>query len=133
PGRRRVERVDVRLLEHPGVLVERARILLEILPLVELQGVDEDRDDDAFAPSPRLGDERDVSGVQSAHRRHEGDPLTARARRVGPALHGLRFQEPVHHFTPPAATAIGTWKACASVGKTPARTSRTYASAASTT
>jgi hypothetical protein len=81
---RRPHHVHLGLLQQLAVGVEGARILVEVLVGPELQRVDEDADDHAFAQLARLVDQADVAGVQIAHGRHERDGLA----RAAPGLQG---------------------------------------------
>src|SRR5262249_6334756 len=128
-GRRREHHVDAPGRATPGVLLERARVALEVVAPVELDRVHEDRDHDALRPPPRLGDQRQVAVVERAHRRDERDALARGAPRLGPRLHGAGRGDGLHQ----PATAFAGLNACASVGKAPAFTSPTYAHAARTT
>ena len=60
--------------------------------------------------------------MQRTHRGDEGDPPTGAALGVGPRLHGARLGHR-RHAAP--VDVFGGAKACASVGKVPAFTSRT--------
>ena len=53
--------------------VEVARVRVEVRPVRELRGVDEEARDDDVALGARRAEERDVTGVERAHRRHEAD------------------------------------------------------------
>ena len=126
---RREHDVDARRRAPPLIVFERARVPFEVVPPVELDGVHEDRDDDALRAPARLGDERHVPGVECPHRRDERDAEPGGPGRIRPRLHGARLDDGLHH----PALAARAPKACASVGKSPPFTSSTYALAARTT
>ena len=65
------------------VVVDRSRVGVEVVAAVELQRVDEDRHDDDIGVSAGLVDQRQVAGVQRAHRRHQHDALPADVLLVG--------------------------------------------------
>jgi len=60
------------------VVVEVARVAVQVLVRPELRGVDEDGDDDIIVFGAGAFDEGGVAGVQRAHRRHEADRLPLR-------------------------------------------------------
>jgi hypothetical protein len=62
--------VDLGRFELRAIRREGARVFVEILAGTELQPVDEDRREDDIGMFPRLGHQRDMAGVQIAHRRH---------------------------------------------------------------
>ena len=104
------------------VVVERARVLLEVVPPVELDRVHEDRHDHALRVPACLGDEGEVAVMERTHRRDEGDPAAGGPLGVGPRLHGARLGER-RHAAP--VDVFGGANACASVGNAPVFTSRT--------
>src|SRR6185295_2131403 len=59
-------------IEQAPVVVESARIALEILARGELQAIDEDAHRDRACVAPGEAHQRNMPGVQIAHRRHEG-------------------------------------------------------------
>jgi hypothetical protein len=69
-------------LEHAAVVVERARVAVEVAAGLELQAVHEDRGRDAAPVAPGGLHQRDVPRVQVAHRRHERDRALAREPRA---------------------------------------------------
>ena len=86
PGRE--EHVDACVSGHRGVARFVARVVLQILALAELRGVHEKADDHRGRFAPRGLEERDVSRMKRAHRRHESD-RARRTRERGPDLgHG---------------------------------------------
>ena len=93
PGRE--QHVGARLRSELGVALLIPRIAVEVAALVELRGVDEQRDDDHGAVLAGLLDQRQVTLVQRAHRRHEPDPrLFAAGRREGFAQLGDCAHQP---------------------------------------
>ncbi len=65
------------------VVVERARVGIEILSRAELQGIDEDRHDDDAARHPLGGPHQgQMALVQRAHRGHQDDPSPGRSKRA---------------------------------------------------
>ena len=69
PGRK--QEVDPCFLKHARVGVQGARIVCQIIRIVELGGIDEDRDDRALSEGPCHADDFKVPLVQRAHSRHE--------------------------------------------------------------
>ena len=67
--RRRKHDVDAMLAAERDIGIERARIAREIVLAVELERVDEDRDDHDAALAAGGVDQRRMSGMQRAHRR----------------------------------------------------------------
>ena len=61
---------------------KRARIAGEIFIRAELRRIDENRDDDAVRRLTRRVDERQMAGVERAHRRHKADALAGGAARA---------------------------------------------------
>src|SRR5437773_11545200 len=60
-GARRVDRVDARPGADAQVVIEGPRVLLEVIPPLELDRVHEDRHDHALRTPARLGDEGEVA------------------------------------------------------------------------
>ena len=81
---------DARQLGDIAGLV--ARVAVKVFGGAELARVDENRGDDAVGPFARCGHQREMAGVQGAHRRHQrnaamrtaptGDPRTQLADRA---------------------------------------------------
>jgi hypothetical protein len=65
--------VDARLVHERAIPVEHTWVQLEVVFLVELRGVDEDRGQHDGAIATGGLKKRGVSGVERAHRRHETD------------------------------------------------------------
>jgi hypothetical protein len=65
-----------------GVALLVARVSGEVAGIVELRGVDEQRDDDHVARRARVADKAQMSRVQRAHRRHEAYGALGEARRA---------------------------------------------------
>jgi hypothetical protein len=89
--------VDTRPIHQSAILIEHARVQLEVVFLVELRGVDEDRGEHDRAIATGGLKERGMSGVQRAHRRHETDHAASRAV-LGAKLapFGHRLDNPWH-------------------------------------
>ena len=68
---RREEKVNASGRGQLGVFVERSRVAPEILARTELERVDEDAHHYDIGDSLRFIDEREVTFVKRAHRRHE--------------------------------------------------------------
>ncbi len=71
----RKQHVDAFLLQLLDVVLQRARVLVEILIGTELQPVDEDRRDHRVTVLTRQAHQRQVAFMQVAHGRHEGRPV----------------------------------------------------------
>ncbi len=65
--------VDARCGAHFPVPVQGAGVVRDVLGVTELEGVDENADRDDIVLGPRPGHERDVTGMQGAHRRDQPD------------------------------------------------------------
>ena len=90
----RVDGVDAERPAHVEVAVDRTRIEVEVGGLVELQRVDEDRDDHDVGQSAGCVDQRRVPRVQGAHRR---DHRQRHAARTTGAAEGQHRQGIVEH------------------------------------
>ena len=88
-GTRHPHQVATGGLELGEVRALVAGIALEVAGIVELQRVDEDRDDHALGPGPRLLDQRQMAAMERPHGRDEGQrpacSLASRTQR--PILH----------------------------------------------
>ena len=82
---RRVDEIDAGLAQLHDVVVEGARIAVEILVRTELQRVDEDGGDDGRVLRARAFDQRQMPRVQCAHRRNQSERM-CRAGQLGPHL-----------------------------------------------
>ena len=80
--RGREEQVGAGLGRQRGVALLVARVGGQVAGLVELRGVDEERDDDDVARRARVADEAQMALVQRAHRRHEADDALLAPRRA---------------------------------------------------
>ena len=101
-GRRHEEEVDAGRLGDGGVRLLVARVALEVLPCAELGRVDEDRGDHQVVLAARRIEERDVPGVERAHRGDEPDAFP----RKGLANLGDRAQRPHGVFAPRSAASV---------------------------
>jgi hypothetical protein len=70
--------VDARLLTHPQVPLERAGIPGQVIGVVELEWVHEDRDHQASAPGASGGHQRSVACMESPHGRDQSDHTAPR-------------------------------------------------------
>ena len=77
----REQHVDALALGDGRVARLVARVGGEIVGGVELRRVDEQADDDDVVLGPRGAEQRDVPGVERAHRRHEADEPARPGRR----------------------------------------------------
>ncbi len=80
--RRREHDIDAKVAAQCHVGVNRPRIARQIVLIVELQRIDEDRNDDHAAVAARLSDQRGMSGMQGAHGGHERPSSRAFASRA---------------------------------------------------
>ncbi len=101
-GRRHEEEVDAGRLGESRVRRLVARVALEVLPFAELGRVDEDRGDDQVVLAARRIEERDVPGVERAHRGDEPDAFP----RKGLANFGDRAERPHGVFAPRSAASV---------------------------
>ncbi len=74
---RREQHVDAFALESRAIGFDGSRIAVEVLVRPELQPIDEDARDDRVAVLARDPAQRQMAGVQIAHRRHERDAAGA--------------------------------------------------------
>ena len=72
--------VDAGRGELLAILLQGARIKVEVVTGSELQAVDENAGDDGVSVGARRGHQRDVAGVQVAHGRDKNDPATLHQR-----------------------------------------------------
>ena len=100
--RRDEEEVDAGRLGERGVGLLVARVAVEVLPSAELGRVDEDRGDDEVVLAAGRIEERDVAGVERAHRGHEPDAFA----RKGAAHLGDRAERPHGVFAPSSAASV---------------------------
>ena len=94
------DRVRARGDELGAILVEGARILLEVLMRRELRRVDENRDDDASRMAPTFRHERDMAFMQGAHGRNQRDLFAGRMPAADRFTHGrdrLENRDPSHN------------------------------------
>ena len=93
--RRHEHEVRSGLREQPLVGLRRAGVVLQVVLVVELRGVHEDAHHDGPVLPPGAFDERAVSRVQGAHRRHEAD-----ARPLRPVQFGTELLDAYQYFHP---------------------------------
>ena len=73
------ERIGADLFQQATVLLQVARVGGKIRPLVELDGVDEDRHHDHVAPPFPFAHQAQMAFVQKSHGGHKGDLLPFQA------------------------------------------------------
>ena len=100
-GRRHEEKVDAGRLGDGGVRLPVARVAVEVLPCAELGRVDEDRGNHQVVLAAGRIEERDVPGVERAHRGDEPDAFP----RKGLANLGDRAERPHGVFAPRSAAS----------------------------
>ncbi len=91
--RRGEEHIDAGLGGEAGVVLLPSRIFFQVCAFGELRRVDEQRDDDQIALLAGPLDERQMAGVQRAHRRHQPDhtPVaTVRSERCAQLIYGAQ-------------------------------------------
>ena len=72
---RREQHAHAGIAQFGGIFFQRARILVEIFALPELQAVHKHAHHNVFGGGTRLGDQCQMACVQVAHGRHEGDAV----------------------------------------------------------
>ena len=94
-----VHRVDAGGLARSEVVVERARVVVEVAVLTELQGIDEDRHQHSIGVLPGSIDQGEVSAVQRPHGGYESNRLTGETHGVRPGAHTGRCVDHDGHST----------------------------------
>ena len=96
---RDIHGIDAGRLAGQEIVVERARVLIEVSVLAELQWIDEDRHHDPVGVSASGIDQFEVTSVQSAHRGCERNGATGCAGRVCPGARSVRCVDHDGHPT----------------------------------
>jgi hypothetical protein len=95
PGREAPSSVSV-IGQNRGVARQVARIFFEIVRLVKLRRVDEDRNDDDVGHLTGFADQRKMSFVQSAHRRNKADGFVLAPQFARQRCHSLSAVDNFH-------------------------------------
>ena len=111
PYRRRKQQVGAFGRKHRGIAFQRARIIVEILSRTKLQRIDEDTGHHPVGDLVRGFDQRQVPGVQIAHRRHEGY-IASSPPRFDLGAQTVDFASRDHQNACPAAGKAPSLTAC---------------------